>query len=232
MPHRLRQFFDRKFAVSDELTEQDIKEGLDYVIKHGLASQAMCTFYGGAFLVAFALKMGASNFIIGLLAAIPPLMQLLQIPSIYIVERLRNRRAISVYSGIMHRFALLMTVFIPFFLPPNWRLIVLVGLLILQGTFSSTVMCSWNSWMRDLVPENQLGAFFSKRMRLATAFGLPLSLLAGWYIDFIKIKFPQYELYGYSVLFFVGFLSGMVGVYYFAKTKEPRMAKHQEKLKW
>jgi len=35
---------------------------------------------GGAFLVAFAVKLGASNLVIGLLAAIGPLSQLLQLP--------------------------------------------------------------------------------------------------------------------------------------------------------
>jgi len=47
-------------------------------IKDGVASQAMGVLTGGAFLIAFAIKLGASNFVIGLLAAIGPLSQLLQ----------------------------------------------------------------------------------------------------------------------------------------------------------
>lgn len=72
-----------RFAVKDTLTEEEIQSGLKNVIKDGLASQTMITLTGGVFLVAFALKLGASNQIIGLLAAIPPLAQLIQIPSIY-----------------------------------------------------------------------------------------------------------------------------------------------------
>lgn len=91
------------FTVKDTLTEEEVQSGLRAVIKDGLASQAMVTFTGGAFLVAFALKLGASNLMIGLLAAIPPLMELVQIPSIYLVEKVRNRRVISVYASASSR---------------------------------------------------------------------------------------------------------------------------------
>jgi len=40
-------------------------------------------------LAAFALVLGANNFQIGILAAIPFIMQLLQMPSIWLVEKLR-----------------------------------------------------------------------------------------------------------------------------------------------
>ena len=69
------------FAVRDTLTEEEVESGLRQVIKSGLASQAIVTLTGGAFLVAFALKLGASNLTVGLLAAIPPLAQLIQVPS-------------------------------------------------------------------------------------------------------------------------------------------------------
>jgi len=60
-----------RLAVKDTLTEGEIQSGLRAVIKDGMASTSMVTLTGGAFLVAFALKLGASNLVIGLLAAIP-----------------------------------------------------------------------------------------------------------------------------------------------------------------
>jgi hypothetical protein len=88
-----------RFAVKDTLTEDEIQVGLRNVIRDGLATRVMVTLTGGVFLVAFALKLGASNSMIGLLAAIPSLAQLIQIPSIYLVEKYRVRRAISVYTS-------------------------------------------------------------------------------------------------------------------------------------
>jgi MFS family permease len=83
--------------------------------------------------------------------------------------------------------------------------------------------------MRDLIPQDRLGAFFSKRMSLSTALGIPISLAAGFYIDYWKKSYPDFESYGYSILFFFGFLAGMLGVYYLSTIPELRMAAAERK---
>ncbi len=206
------------------LTTEEVHAGLNAVIKSGLATRAMSTFTGGAFLVVFALKLGASNFVVGLLAAIPALAQLLQIPSIYLVEKIRNRRRIAVIASGMDRIFWLFIALIPFFLSPGPGLIFLLVAVLLHSALSAVTNCSWNSWMRDLVPQDQLGSFFSKRMRLMTGLGIVLSLTAGFYIDYWKKLFPSNELYGYSILFSTGFLVGMLGVCFMATIPEPPMA--------
>ncbi|MCK4330814.1 MFS transporter [candidate division WOR-3 bacterium] len=218
-----------RFAVKDTLTEEEIHKGLRAVIKDGLTTQMMVTLTGGVFLVAFALKLGASNLMIGLLAAIPPLAQLIQIPSIYLVEKIRNRRVINVYATASSRIFWLVIALIPFLFSIEAGLAFLIVALLLHTAFAAVGGCSWNSWMRDLVPEDRLGAFFSKRMSLAMALGIPLSLAAGFYIDYWKKLFPDYELYGYSILFFLGFLAGMLGVYFISTIPEPRMAPVERK---
>ena len=57
------------------LTESQIQTALKFIIRDGVAAQAMGILTGGAFLIAFAIKLGASNFVIGLLAAIGPLLK-------------------------------------------------------------------------------------------------------------------------------------------------------------
>ncbi len=217
-----------RLAVRDTemhtLTEEDVQSGLRNVIKDGLTSQIMITLTGGVFLVAFALKLGASNWVIGLLAAISPLAQLIQIPSIYLVEKYRNRRAISICASAVSRSFLLLIAFIPFLFSIETGLTYLIIALLLHLAISAIGGCSWNSWMRDLVPEEKLGAFFSKRMSLAMVLSVPLSIGAGFYIDYWKELFPEYELYSYSILFFLGFLAGMLGVYFISTIPEPKMA--------
>ncbi|HIJ71088.1 MAG TPA: hypothetical protein HPP87_06970 [Planctomycetes bacterium] len=94
----------------ENLTEQKVQSALKNIIRDGVASQAMGILTGGAFLTAFAVKLGASNFVIGLLAAIGPLSQLLQLPSIFLVEKIRNRRLImnflflKIWGGYTDRF--------------------------------------------------------------------------------------------------------------------------------
>jgi len=82
--------------------------------------------------------------------------------------------------------------------------------------------------MRDLVPQGQLGSFFAKRMRPATILGVVLSMIAGVYIDFWKRAFISYEAYGYSILFFLGFAAGMLGVYFISTIPEPKMVAEEK----
>jgi len=100
--------------TKESLSEEDVKQAMSYVFRDGLTSQTMVTLTGGIFLVAFGIKLGASNTIIGLLAAIPPLMTLLQLPGIFIVEKYRVRRTIVVVAAALSRICLLVLVFIPF----------------------------------------------------------------------------------------------------------------------
>ena len=219
-----------KFTVKDTLTEEEINSGLNSVIKDGLASQAMASLTGGVFLVAFALKLGASNTVIGLLAAIPALFQLLQIPSIHLVERMESRKKISVFASILSRLSWLLIALIPFAFSLEAGLIVLLTAIALNSSFAAVSNCSWNSWMRDLIPQDSLGSFFSRRMFLATVLGIVLSLGASFYIDYGKKLFPEHELYIYAVLFFLGCVAGMIGVYFISTIPEIHRETQKEKV--
>jgi len=217
------------FKTQDSLTEEQVQSGLSYVIKDGIASQSMAILTGGAFLIAFAIKLGASNLVIGLLAAIGPLTQLLQLPSIFLVEKMRNRRAIVVVTAALSRLCWLLIALIPFLFGAKIGLGILLAALIAASAFGAVSGCSWNSWMRDLIPQNILGSFFSKRMRIATGVGIALSVCAAVYLDLWKKVFTKYEVYGYSILFLAGFAVGVLGLYYLYKTPEKRMPAVVEK---
>ena len=178
--------------MENDLSEEEVQKGLKAVIKDGLTSQAMITLTGGVFLVAFALRLGASNKVIGLLAGIPPLMQLIQLPSIYLVEKYRKRRTICIYASLLSRVFWLLIAFIPFIVSPEIGLIILIISLLLHTALAAISNTSWNSWMHDLIPHEQLGTFFSKRMSLTTSVGVVLYLIAGCFIDFWKGVFPEY----------------------------------------
>ncbi len=205
------------------LSEEELQTGLRAVIKDGVASTTMLTFTAGVFLIAFALEMGASNVFIGILAAVPPILQLLQIPSIYIVEKFRKRKKIAVYSAGVSRAFLFFIALIPFFATSKLGLILLLLGLILHAGLNALLVCAWNSWMRDLIPVERLGSFFSQRLGFSMAAAMLLSLAAGFFIDYWKIwgKYPL--TYSYSILIFFGFVAGMVGTYIISTIPEPEM---------
>jgi MFS family permease len=216
--------------AKDTLTEEDFQKGFKAFIRDGLTTEVMAALTGGVFLVAFALKLGASNMFIGLLAAIPPLVQLIQIPSIYLIEKFRTRRKICMYAATSSRLFWLLIALIPFMVPDNERLTVLVIAILLSTALGALAGSSWNSWMHDFLPHNRLGSVFSKRMSVSIAMGIPFSLAAGFYIQRWGEQFPQYDLYGYSILFALGSLVGLLGIYFISTIPEPRMVPLEEKI--
>jgi MFS family permease len=208
---------------SENLTEEQRKSGLKFIVRDGLAAEAMATLTGGAFLVALALNFGASNFQIGLLAALPTLGNIFQIAAIYLVYHYSNRRAITVYSSLFARLPLLLISFLPFLFSSSVCLNLLILLLFFHYVFGGMSGCSWNSWMKDLVPEEMLGTYFSNRSRLIQILSISLSLACAFLLDHIKTRYPVYEIPTYSVMFFIGGLCGVYGIYMLIKTPEPKI---------
>ncbi len=210
-----------KFPLRDTLTSSEVDSGLKVLLLDGFTSQAMVTLTGGIFLIDFALQLGASNLAIGILAAIPLLSQMLQLPATYLVEWYRVRRSIFIYAGTISRLFLLAMAIVPFL--PRFQLQTLILALFFHASFSAIAACSWNSWMRDLVPKHRLGTIFSKRMSLIYGTDVLLSLAAGYYIYQWVQNSPTQALSGYSVLFLLGFIAGISGIYLFGRVPEPRM---------
>lgn len=205
---------------SERLSEEDVKRGLRLVIGDGLAAEAMTTFTGGAFLVAMALLMGASNFQIGLLAALPTFTNLFQVVSIWLVRRLNNRRVVTVFSSVLARLPLII-IGATAFLAPHSGADVLIFFLLFYYLFGSIAGPSWNSWMKDLVPEKSLGRYFAKRTTYTQGLNIVLSLAVAFSIDYVKIHFPERELSAYGVMFISGGLIGLFGAIILMQVREP-----------
>ncbi len=205
------------------ITEEEMRAGLRGVTLDGIATKITLTLTGGVFFVAYALELGASNFVIGILAAIPFLTQIVQIPAVYAVEHLRNRRALSVAAASCNRIVILIMGLIPFVLPTEWFVSALVGLLVVQGCFGAVSRCAWSSWMRDLVPAAQRGSFYANRMSIAAAVGMVVALAAGYFVDWTKSSYPGHVIAAYSLLFVMAFIVGAVNVRIISGISEPEM---------
>lgn len=195
----------------------DLHRALRLVVLDGMASQAMTTLAGGVFLTAYALALGGSATVVGLIAAIPFLAQVFQVPGIFLVERLRRRRAVTVVAAFGARLALL-PVAGAFLLPAPWGLWALLGGLAVQSACGAVAGCAWNGWMRDLVPRRRLGRFFGRRLFVTTALGAGLSYGAARLADGWGGGADVY-----AALVLGGVMAGFVGVGLLAATPEPAM---------
>jgi MFS family permease len=207
---------------SSQLTELQVKSGLRLVIADGAAAEGMATLTGGTFLMAMAVSMGASNVQIGVLAALPTFANISQLLAIWLVQRFNNRRAIAVICSFFARFPLLVIGVLPLLFTAGTSLTVLIFLLFFHYMCGAVSGASWNSWMKDLVPQKILGAYFSQRTRLTQMVNLILSLVLALVLDYTKKHFPASEMMLYSLMFVAGGVLGMIGVYLLARTPEPK----------
>ncbi len=190
-------------------------------MKQGITVQVKLTFTESIFLVGFALLLGAPNTVIGILAAIPSMAQLLQIPAVYLITKVGSRRRLNLITQIGNRLAILTMVAIPILSTGESGLILLVGVVAVQALFTALGSPSWNSWLRDLVPVEELGRFFSKRMALSGIVAVVASLVGGAFVGIWSSSSLFIQLRAYSFLFFIAFLAGMSAIFYTVSTPEP-----------
>jgi len=195
---------------------------LRLILYDALASEAMGTLSTGVFLAGYAVALGADNFAIGVLAAVPFLVQLLQIPAVILVERLQVRREICVWAAGIGRAFLLGAAMAPLLGPSAGITMLIASLAIYQG-MAAIGGCAWNSWMRDLVPATQFGRFFGRRTAATTALSIVLAFLGGAMIDAWKKHVPHAAVAGYSIVFTLSALIGFLGVYLLRLTPERPM---------
>ncbi|WP_457555886.1 MFS transporter [Candidatus Pyrohabitans sp.] len=197
------------------LSGGELRSSLNSLIYDGMFSQAMAVLAGGPILAAYALTLGADNFYIGLIAALSFFAELVQLPAIYLVERLRRRKYIVVTFSLASRMFIALIALIPL-LPVNpldALLLFLAGHYLLAKVSST----AWNSWMRDLVPLEIRGMFYARRMRLSLALSAALAIAAGYFLD------RSGSIEAYSLVFLLAFLLGMLSTFFVSRMEEPEM---------
>lgn len=200
------------------------------MIGDGLAAEVMTTFTGGAFLVAMALLMGASNFQIGLLAALPTFTNLFQLVSIWLVRRFNNRRAVTVIFSILARLPLIAVGLLPFVTDNAFLINLLIFFLFFHYLFGSVAGPSWNAWMKDLVPENMLGSYFAKRSSYTQSLNVVLAIVLALALDFVRSKHPDFEINAYGMMFIAAGAVGIAGAWMLSFVQEPRSSMGDENI--
>ena len=176
--------------------------------------------FGGVVLAGYAIQAGAGPMQIGLLAAIPYIVQILQLPATVMVERYGRRKLMSVLLLGGARVIILALALLP--LLPSGSLTVP---LLLWGKFgccalSAIAACAVNSWMHQLLAAQPLGSFFARRLVAGTALGCVFTLAAGWLLS----QPPRGDANLAFALAFAGSgVAGLVSTWYLARCPEPLM---------
>ena len=215
------------FRPRATLTDQEVGRGLRLMTMQGTVSTGFGSITGSGFLAAYALAMGANNFQIGILAALPFIMQPLQIPSILLVEKLKRRKVLATGTFLRAQALWFPIALTPLFLdvPGGGAISVLLGLMAVRGMITAVTTCSWNGWVRDLVPQSILGRFFSQQLTFGTVAAVVFGLGAAIFVDYWKgSASAENAVYGYTMaLLFGAVFLGMAGPLFMSLMPEPLM---------
>lgn len=162
--------------------------------------------------------LGANDFQIGLIAAIPVATCVLQVFISYYMEKKRNRRFIFLFTGLAGRSLWILIALVPYIFPSfsvDLRIwLVIVFVVIISGT-AGGVNLSFGSLMGDLVPIQIRGSYFGMRQRISMISGVIFGLLISMMID-------RVGLVGYTIaLVFAGITLLLdIASYFFVKWPE------------
>ena len=159
-----------------------------YSFFDGMYANVYGTLTNGVFLMGFALYLQMSPFMIGLLAAVPYLVTLVQLPGAYYICRRGGRKKIAYWTAAVARLLwlpMLAAGLLSFWGNTTHCLLVLALFLVSQA-FSSVSYVAWLSWTSDLVPDEIRGSFFGTRNMLCGLAGIATVLIFGNLVDAIQ----------------------------------------------
>lgn len=152
----------------------------------------------------YAVRLGASDQLVGLLASLPPLIvALMTIPSVHWVERHALRSSL-LGSVFVYRLGFLIIALMPFVVQ-NGRAYALVGIIFLMTIPTPMLTIAFNTIFAELVPERRRAEVVGWRNILLGAGVTVVGYVAGRALD--AIAFPL----NYQAFYFSGWATSMVG---------------------
>ena len=212
------------FLPKASLSREDTGRGLRALTLESMASSGFASITSSAFLVAFALALGANNFQIGILAGIPLITDLFQIPAVWFIEKLRYRKVVVVSTWLISQLLWLPVALLPLVTNTvgTGVIFMLMGLMTIRGVMNAFSNCGWNSWLRDLIPPPILGRYLSKQLSLATAVAIITGLGVAFFLGHWDVTGGGAT--GYSYVLIIGLvIFGLASPLLMVRIPEPMM---------
>jgi MFS family permease len=111
----------------------------------------------------------------------------------------------------------------------NLALTLIIAGMAIRYCIGAMSSCAWNSWIRDLMPKERAGEFIGSRLFYRASAATCLSIFSAFFIDWWGDKFPDIKAFSYSVLFFLGYVAGMISTYMIKKIPHPEMSRPEAK---
>lgn len=136
--------------------QRAVREGSAYSVMAGA---------GETYFSAYALLLKATTSQIAFLAAVPALLgSFMQLVSAWMGQRARARKPFIVAGVVVQALVWLPMIWLPFWFPGH-AMSIFITCVVLYYAAANFASPGWNSWLGDLVPEDQRGRYFGNRSR-------------------------------------------------------------------
>jgi HEAT repeat protein len=206
--------------AAPQLSRLEALRGLRISIYEGVWATVWMVLTTGAFQIGFARSLGATDFILGLLAGLPAAVGLLQLPASLFVARLGERKRFIAAVSLSGRLCWVLIALLPF-APDPFRLPAFVALLVLSSALMTSGVPAWTSWMSDLVPADARGRYFARRNTVAGVVAMLVPLPAGWFMDRVE------PARGFPLLFGIACVAAIGAFTQLVRQPEPPMPRAQ-----
>jgi MFS family permease len=184
-------------------------------IYHGMVSTIAVNLASNFFPIFAISILGASNYQVGLISSLPPLVALIMtIPTAIMLNRLELQKKTVAMSVLWARIMFLLLAGVLFISSTYqaWAFLIIVALMNVPGTISNI---GWQTLISGMIKEERRGTFFSDRNRLLTIVGMITTLIIG-----IVMKNQTNNAVAYQLLFLIAFLFGLLEVFFLMRHKE------------
>lgn len=196
-------------------------------IYHGMASTIALNFSNN-FLPIFAITiLGATNYQVGLISSLPPLIALLMtIPAAILLNKARAQKKLVAMSVLLARLMFLLIVLVVLLPSPSLQRWAFLGIIAFISVPNTVANIGWQTFISGMIKESRRGQFFSDRNRLLTVVGLVSTLLIG-----ILMKDSSESVVAYQILFTIAFGFGLLEVFFLLKHQEEVAQVENEQVK-
>jgi MFS family permease len=175
-----------------------------------------------SFNATYAIRLGASNTMIGWLSSVPALLAVfLLVPSARLLER-KTQRAPWIWGSLfIARLGYGLIAMLPWLIT-GYRAEAVVGLLIAISIPSTFFSAGFNPLLADVIPERDRARVFANRNIIAGLTIAVLTFLAGrWLETATRIRWAAFPV-NFQVMYIIGFLGSVISSAYLLKIKVPK----------
>lgn len=196
------------------LTKEELTSTKKYSVVEGSFTSST-TGFGEQYIIPFALRVGATTSEISFLSSFPVLLgSIFQILGAKLANSIGDRKKIVIAFVIIQALTLIPLFIVPLLTKSISLLTLIFCLYMIAGNVASP---SWNSWLGDVVPENERVTYFAKRNKVSTS-ALLLSVIAAGII----LSLTSNNIWvGFGILFSIALIGRATAAYLFTKHTEP-----------